>query len=393
MTSASDILRAEPIAGVLAREHERARGDDTRLAAVRSKLDAARADGTFNYDLFPKDVYLSIEPAMGDFLYLAAKAIGAKTIVEFGTSFGISTIYLAAAARETGGHVIGTELTPEKAERARANLREAGLAKFAEIRVGDALQSLKDLTKPVDLLFLDGWKDLYVPVLDLAYPALRPGALVLADNIATFPDELAPYMAKVNDEYGPYRSVLVPFESGLGYSVVRGDSDNADAWPPARAGILAGIARKSKRHAPVETLEQVDITAHQGLTGDSRGRFADRAVTVLAKEGWAAAMAELGLPPDTDWTLRRANLLTEGIELPRAPGGVIGVGDVLLEVTGELNPCSRMEEQQSGLLKALSPDWRGGVTCRVLKEGHIKKGDSVQTLISPPARARPNLPG
>lgn len=391
MTSASSILRAEPIAGVLAREHERARGDDTRLAAVRSKLDAAKADGTFNYDLFPKDVYLSIEPAMGEFLYLAARAIGAKRIVEFGTSFGISTIYLAAAARENGGHVIGTELTPEKAERAQANLQEAGLAKFAEIRVGDALQSLAGLAGPIDLLFLDGWKDLYVPVLDLAYPALRAGALVLADNIATFPEELAPYMAKVNDEHGPYRSVLVPLNSGLGYSVVRGDS--ADAWPPAREGTLTGIARKSKRRAPVETLKQADISTDKGVAGDSRGRFTDRAVTVLAKEGWTAAMADLGLPPDTDWTLRRANLLTEGIELPRAPGGVIRVGNVLLEVTGELNPCSRMEEQQSGLLKALSSDWRGGVACRVLKEGAIKSGDSVQALISPPARALPNLPG
>lgn len=391
MTSASDILRSEPIASVLAREHERARGDDDRLTPLRAEIDAAKADGTFSYDLFPKDVYLSIEPAMGDFLYLAAKAIGAKKIVEFGTSFGISTIYLAAAARETGGHLIGTELTPEKAERARANLREAGLAKFAEIRVGDALHSLANLTKPVDLLFLDGWKDLYVPILDLAYPALRPGTLVLADNIATFADELAPYMAKVRDRDGPYQSVLVPFASGLGYSVVRGDS--AGAWPPAREGSLTGIARKSERRAEVETLEQVDITADKGIAGDSRGRFTDRAVTVLTQEGWAAAMSELGLPLDTDWTLRRANLLTEGIELPRAPGGVIGVGDVLLEVTGELNPCSRMEEQQAGLLKALAPDWGGGVTCRVLKEGHIKKGDSVQTLISAPARKRPNLPG
>lgn len=378
---------------MLAREHERALDDGARLAPLRPKIEAAKADGTFSYDLFPKDVYLSIEPAMGEFLYLAAKSIGAKRIVEFGTSFGISTIYLAAAARENDGLVIGTELTPEKAERAKGNLEEAGLAKFAEIRVGDAMKSLADLPGPVDLLFLDGWKDLYVPVLDMLHPVLRPGALVLADNIATFPDELEPYMAKVRDQNGPYRSVLVPFDSGLGYSVVRGESDDANDWPPAREGSLAGIARKSKRRAPVETLEQAEITADQGLTGDSRGRFAERAVTLLTKEGWASAMAGLGLAADTDWTLRRANLLTEGIELPRAPGGVIQLGDVLLEVTGELNPCSRMEEQQAGLLRALSPDWRGGVTCRVLKSGPITKGDGVRTLISPPERARPNLPG
>ncbi len=393
MPSPADIFDSDPIAPVLAREHARSKGDEARLAPLRAKIDAAKADGTFSYDLYPRDVYLSIEPAMGRFLYLAATSIGAKQIVEFGTSFGISTIYLAAAARENGGVVTGSELTPEKAERARANLEQAGLAKFAEVRVGDALQTLKSLKGPVDLLFLDGWKDLYVPVLDMLQPVLRPGALILADNIATFPQELAPYMAKVSDPAGPFRSVLVPFDSGLGYSAFVGDEDSGDGWPASRQGSLEAIARKAERRAPVEKLKTAEVAVEGGLAGDSRGRFRDRAVTVLAKEGWAAAMTDLGLPGDTDWTIRRANLLTQGVPLPRAPGGVIRVGDVLLEVTGETRPCSRMEEQRPGLLKALSSDWRGGVTCRVLKGGNLKEGDLAQTLISPPERARPSLPG
>lgn len=222
MNPAADPLHDDAIQRVLAREHERAREDDDRLAAVRATIDKAKAEGTFSYDLYPKDVYLAIEPAMGRFLYLAARSINAGRIVEFGTSFGISTLYLAAAAREAGGSVTGTETEPEKAARAQANLEEAGLANHVEIRVGDALETLKAFKGPVDLLFLDGWKDLYVPVLEMLQPALRPGALVLADNVHTFPEELGPYVARVSDPAGPFRSVVLPFSSGLGYSLYEG---------------------------------------------------------------------------------------------------------------------------------------------------------------------------
>ena len=204
---------------ILAREHELAKGDDARWGDVREKIDAAKADGTFTHALYPKDVYLAVQPAMGVFLNLCARSLGAKTIVEFGTSFGISTLYLAAAARDTGGHVIGSELEVSKAEKARANLREAGLADHAEIRTGDAMQTLKDVAGPVDLLFLDGWKDLYVPVLKMMQEKLRAGSLVLADNIHTFPAELKPYLEYVGRADGPYNSMTLPFESGLEFSL------------------------------------------------------------------------------------------------------------------------------------------------------------------------------
>lgn len=208
---------------ILAREHELAKGDDARWAGVREKIDAAKADGTYSYALYPKDVYLAVQPAMGVFLNLCARSLGARTIVEFGTSFGISTLYLAAAARDTGGFVTGSELEPSKAERARANLQEAGLADYAEIRIGDAMETLKDVAGPVDLLFLDGWKDLYVPVLQMMEAKLRAGSLVLADNIHTFPAELKPYMDYVSRADGPYDSMILPFESGLGFSLYAPD--------------------------------------------------------------------------------------------------------------------------------------------------------------------------
>lgn len=207
---------------VLAREHSLSQGDEERLADKRPAIEAAREAGTFTYDLYPRDVYLCIEPAMGDFLNLCARSVGAKTIVEFGTSFGVSTIYLAAAAKDNGGRVIGTELEPSKAEKARANLEEAGLASVADIRVGDALDTLKDVEGPVDLLFLDGWKDLYVPVARMMEPKLRAGALVLADNVQTFPAELKGYVDFMARPDGPYRSVTLPFQSGLHFSLYTG---------------------------------------------------------------------------------------------------------------------------------------------------------------------------
>ncbi|MEM8743287.1 MAG: class I SAM-dependent methyltransferase [Pseudomonadota bacterium] len=203
---------------VLEREHNRAEGDGEKLSAIRKEIDAAKEAGTFSYDMYPTDVYLAIEPAMGRFLNLCARSIDAKRIVEFGTSFGISTIYLAAAARETGGRVIGSELEPSKAERAQANLEEAGLADVVEIRVGDAMETLKDIDGAVDMLFLDGWKDLYVPVTQLLEGNLRHRAVVLADNIHTFRAEIQAYVDHMARTDGPFHSVTLPFESGLHYS-------------------------------------------------------------------------------------------------------------------------------------------------------------------------------
>jgi MOSC domain-containing protein YiiM len=143
-------------------------------------------------------------------------------------------------------------------------------------------------------------------------------------------------------------------------------------------------------------VEQVTITAGAGLDGDHKGgKFPRRGVTMLAREAWAEAIAALGdlagevpLP----WTTRRANLLVEGVALPRAAGALLRVGPVLLEVTAQTVPCARMDEAHPGLRKALSPDWRGGVTCRVLEGGLVAIGGEVAVLLSPPER-RIRLPG
>jgi MOSC domain-containing protein YiiM len=134
------------------------------------------------------------------------------------------------------------------------------------------------------------------------------------------------------------------------------------------------------------------ITVDGGLEGDHKGpKFPRRRITVLAREAWEEALAALppvdGAPVRLPWTTRRANLFVEGIRLPRARGGIVRIGPVKLEVTYPTQPCSRMDEAHPGLLKALHPDWRGGITCQVLEGGDVAIGDEVEVLLSPPEHA------
>jgi predicted O-methyltransferase YrrM len=161
---------------------------------------------------------LSVKPDVGELLYVLAMARRAVTIVEFGASLGFSTIHLAAAARDLGGaKVITTELEPEKAEIARRNLAEAGLDDLVDLREGDALSTLADV-RDVDLLFLDGWNNLYLAVLDLLEPSLALGALVIADLSAEDPEQV-PYCERMHDPASGYASVDVPLDAGVVVSV------------------------------------------------------------------------------------------------------------------------------------------------------------------------------
>ncbi|MDG4720513.1 MULTISPECIES: MOSC domain-containing protein [Thalassospira] len=144
----------------------------------------------------------------------------------------------------------------------------------------------------------------------------------------------------------------------------------------AQNAELIGIARKSKSRAPMETLEQVTVTTELGVDGDFRGKLRRRQVTILAEEGWQAAINDIARP-DLSWTTRRANLLVRGIDLPREKGSKITIGTVTFEVTGETDPCTRMDEAAPGLKDAMTPDWRGGITCRVIESGQLSVGDQV----------------
>jgi MOSC domain-containing protein YiiM len=139
-------------------------------------------------------------------------------------------------------------------------------------------------------------------------------------------------------------------------------------------GRLKAIARHAVRGGPMETVETAAVSVEEGVEGNVRTSRL-RKVSVMAAEAWEAACAELGA--DLPWTLRRANLLVEGLDLPREPGARLRVGGVVLEVTQETDPCAVMDAQHPGLKAALTPDWRGGVSCRVIEGGQVTVGDAV----------------
>ena len=220
-------LERPAVRTTLERLHADAAGDTWRFlrkapAIAFGLLRGHGLDGVLTGGLM-RDVYISLSPEAGRLLYLTARAIGARRIVEFGTSFGISTIYLAAAVRDNGGgSVIGTELEPDKQAAATANLAAAALSEVAEVRLGDALQTLREVPGPVDVVLLDGWKNLYLPVLELLTPRLRRGSVVFADNINMFKSALAPYVAHMQSGRHGFRSVTLPIGSGLEYSLYEG---------------------------------------------------------------------------------------------------------------------------------------------------------------------------
>jgi len=139
-----------------------------------------------------KDFALPVSRETGQLLYILARASQARSIVEFGTSFGLSTLHLAAALRDNGGgRLITSEFESSKVANAKANIAEAGLSDLVELREGDALETLKvDLPETIDLLLLDGAKSLYSDVLALVEDRLRPGAVIVADNADYCPDYL-----------------------------------------------------------------------------------------------------------------------------------------------------------------------------------------------------------
>jgi MOSC domain-containing protein YiiM len=143
-------------------------------------------------------------------------------------------------------------------------------------------------------------------------------------------------------------------------------------------GILIGIARKARPRSAMETLETVAVSIQSGVEGDCRGVQKIRQVTVLFAEDWRAACAELYA--DLPWTTRRANFYVDGFadaSTVKRIGARLKIGDVLLEVSEETDPCGRMEQQVPGLKAALTPNWRGGICCKVLSDGHIRISDKV----------------
>jgi predicted O-methyltransferase YrrM len=162
------------------------------------------------------DKLVALEPDKAEFCHLMCRALRATRVVEVGTSFGVSTLYLAAAVRANGGGtVIGTEHEPAKAPAARAIFAEAGLAGLIDLREGDLRETLKAIEGPVDFVLMDIWTEMARPAIELIAPHLRPGAVIVADNTERVRHTYAAFFEFVADPKNGLSTMTLPFEGGL----------------------------------------------------------------------------------------------------------------------------------------------------------------------------------
>ena len=170
--------------------------------------------------VFMADKAVALDRDKAEFCYMICRAIGARRIVEAGTSFGVSTLYLAAAVRDNGGGVVfGAEYEPAKVERARANFEAAGLASFIDLREADIFEAIKTFEGPIDFVLFDIWGDVG-PMLDSLLPRLRPGAVLCADN--TSGSRTGGYAAMfelIDDPANGFRTMTLPFQGGFELTV------------------------------------------------------------------------------------------------------------------------------------------------------------------------------
>jgi predicted O-methyltransferase YrrM len=209
---------------VLDRLHARANRElpglvvNLAMAAVKRLVDATGADDS--EVRYVRDKLIPIDPGQGWLIYKLCRSLQARRVVEFGTSYGVSTLYLAAAMRDQGGgQVIGTEIEPEKAKHARNHFEEAGVADLIELREGDALTTLQDCGGPVDFLLVDGFPKLARSVIEVVAPQLRKGAIVVCDNVGHFRRSFADYLEFVRSPSNGFVSTLLPLRGGTELSV------------------------------------------------------------------------------------------------------------------------------------------------------------------------------
>ena len=198
-----------------------------QIDAMAAYFTARMAEGPVDWSRFDdrtnaflRDKLVALDRDKAEFCYYVCRALQARRIVEAGTSYGVSTIFLSAAVRDNGGGVvIGTEYEPEKAAIARRHFDEAGLSAFIDLREGDLRQTLVDVEAPIDFMLIDIWTPMAHPALSLIAPRLRQGAVVICDNTVQFRDAYAEYFAFVDEPRNGLRTMTLPFEGGLEFTV------------------------------------------------------------------------------------------------------------------------------------------------------------------------------
>lgn len=207
-------LDQSPVRELLSRLYAEARATEAESAAMAPGRVTEQTPASIRDRAF-----MAVAPEVGRLIYLLVRSRRPARVVEFGTSFALSTIHLAAAVRDNGfGRIVTTEQSAAKASRAAEHLAEAGLWDLVEIRQGDAFATLNGI-EGIDLLMLDGWKPLYLPLLKQLEPALSRGCLVVADDTISLAHELAPYLRYVRDVANGYVSSEIPLDDGLELSI------------------------------------------------------------------------------------------------------------------------------------------------------------------------------
>lgn len=223
------LLNDPRLEALLDRLHAQSVGQNETVVSYFMKR---ASEGTLDWNRFDdgmhsfmSDKLIALERDKAEFCYQLCRALRATRVVEAGTSFGVSTLYLAAAVRDNlrgdggTGAIIGTEHEPRKAAIARANFAEAGLSDLIDLREGDLQQTLVDIRGPIDFMLIDIWTPMARPALELVAPALRPGAIVVSDNTTQFREAYRDYFEFVNDPANGLRTMTLPFEGGLELTV------------------------------------------------------------------------------------------------------------------------------------------------------------------------------
>ena len=214
---------------VLESLHAQSEGQDAAMADYFGKR---AAEGSIDWSAFDEDTnrflsdkLVALDRDKAEFCYQLCRASNARRIVEIGTSYGVSTLYLAAAVRDNlraggaEGIVIGTEYEPGKAKAARRHFAEAALDRYIDLREGDLRETLRQIDGPVDFVLVDIWISMARPALELVAPRLRPGAIVVCDNTEQYRSDYADYFAFINDPANGFRTMTLPFGGGLEFSV------------------------------------------------------------------------------------------------------------------------------------------------------------------------------
>jgi len=226
------VLLDSNIEALLDKLYSQHQSQDKELADYFSARAQEESFDWYNFDertnQFLSDKLVALDREKAEFCYQICRALRATRVVEAGTSFGVSTMFLAAAVRdniregaktENTPVVIGTEYEPEKAKAAQANFDEAGLSEYIDLREGDLRETLRHVDGPVDFMLLDIWTTLARPALELIAPKLRAGAVVIADNTSQFRDAYADYFSFINEPSNRFRTVTLPFAGGLEFTV------------------------------------------------------------------------------------------------------------------------------------------------------------------------------